>query len=89
MLVERSAALRARHGDGLPLTPPAEAFAGARGADDEGDDEGEGSDASLGIGPLAVSLGELPAVRFTGVVLANELLDNLPVRSGRLRRWLA
>ena len=36
------------------------------------------SGATVGIGPLVVSLGELPAVRFTGVVLANELLDNLP-----------
>ncbi len=30
------------------------------------------------IGPLVVSLGEMPAVHFTGVVVANELLDNLP-----------
>jgi SAM-dependent MidA family methyltransferase len=76
VLVERSAAQRSRHGDGLPLVPPAEAFAGARGADDEDDDDRSGT--AVGIGPLAVSLGELPAVRFSGVVLANELLDNLP-----------
>ncbi len=30
--------------------------------------------------PLATSLGELPTTQFTGVVLANELLDNLPFR---------
>jgi SAM-dependent MidA family methyltransferase len=77
VMVERSAAQRARHADGLPLAPPAEAFAGARGDDDEGDPEDEGRGSTLGIGPLVVSLGELPAVRFTGVVLANELLDNL------------
>jgi SAM-dependent MidA family methyltransferase len=33
-----------------------------------------------GRGPQFVSLGELPAGSFTGVVLANELLDNLPFR---------
>jgi SAM-dependent MidA family methyltransferase len=31
-----------------------------------------------GRGPLAISLAELPAGPFTGVVIANELLDNLP-----------
>jgi SAM-dependent MidA family methyltransferase len=31
-----------------------------------------------GVGPHFVSLGELPAGPFAGVVLANELLDNLP-----------
>ena len=30
-----------------------------------------------GRGPMASSLGELPATGFTGVVFANELLDNL------------
>ncbi len=32
VLVERSAAQRARHGDGLPLAPPAEAFTAPPGA---------------------------------------------------------
>jgi SAM-dependent MidA family methyltransferase len=31
-----------------------------------------------GLGPIVTSLAELPAVVFDGVVLANELLDNLP-----------
>jgi len=31
-----------------------------------------------GTGPIFVALGELPAVELSGVVLANELLDNLP-----------
>ncbi|MDP8936204.1 MAG: SAM-dependent methyltransferase, partial [Actinomycetota bacterium] len=33
-----------------------------------------------GQGPLATSLGRLPAGPFTGVVVANELVDNLPFR---------
>ncbi|MBA3655264.1 MAG: SAM-dependent methyltransferase [Actinobacteria bacterium] len=31
-------------------------------------------------GPVVTALTEMPALRFTGVVLANELLDNLPFR---------
>jgi NADH dehydrogenase [ubiquinone] 1 alpha subcomplex assembly factor 7 len=34
----------------------------------------------VGMGPIATALAELPAVPLTGVVLANELLDNLPFR---------
>jgi SAM-dependent MidA family methyltransferase len=74
LLVERSATQRARHAQGLPLVPRAEAFPGD---DRELDETPPGHDVR-GRGPLCVSLGELPAVRFTGVVLANELLDNLP-----------
>jgi SAM-dependent MidA family methyltransferase len=77
VMVERSAAQRAQHADGrLPLVPPAEAFSGGSGTDDDG--EGDEPLATRGIGPLAVSLADLPAVRFVGVVVANELLDNLP-----------
>jgi len=32
------------------------------------------------MGPLATALAELPAAPLTGVILANELLDNLPFR---------
>lgn len=75
VLVERSATQRALHAGGLPLVPAAEAFAGAEPAD-------EGSEVSAppasGRGPLAVSLGELPAGRYDGVVIATELLDNIP-----------
>jgi SAM-dependent MidA family methyltransferase len=61
VLVERSPALRERHGDHLPLATPATSL----GVPDAGD------------GPVVVSLAELPATPFTGVVVANELLDNL------------
>ena len=63
VLVERSPVLRDRHGDHLALSPPATSL-GVPGAGD---------------GPVVVSLAELPATSFTGVVLANELLDNLAV----------
>lgn len=36
--------------------------------------------ARAGSGPVFVSLAELPTARFEGVVIANELLDNLPLR---------
>jgi SAM-dependent MidA family methyltransferase len=44
-----------------------------------GDDD-DGPQRDPGRGPLVASLGELPAARFDGVVLANELLDNLAFR---------
>jgi SAM-dependent MidA family methyltransferase len=75
VLVERSVVLRARHRDHLPLAAAEEAFAVGTGDDEDADDP---ADAPTGIGPLVVSLAELPALRFRGVVLANELLDNLP-----------
>lgn len=62
VLVERSSVLRSRHGDHLALAPPATSL-GVPGAGD---------------GPIVVSLEDLPAATFTGVVIANELLDNLP-----------
>ena len=75
VLVERSATLRAEHERGLPVVLPMHAFAAAR----EPDDEDEQQARLLPDGPLVVSLESLPP---TGahVVLANELLDNLPVR---------
>lgn len=63
LLVERSAALRESHAAAVPLEPPSWALAGR----------------APGQGPTFASLGEMPAERFTGVVIANELLDNLPV----------
>ena len=85
VLVERSAALRARHGDHLQLAAPELAFPPI--ADPDGPDRPDGSDGSegqpvdpaAGTGPRVVSLGELPAFACADVVLANELLDNLPV----------
>ena len=72
VLVERSPALRARHGEHLPLTVPTQALPPAP-ADD--DDPIPAAD-----GPRFTSLADLPAGPLTGVVLANELLDNLPLR---------
>lgn len=65
VLVERTAAQRAQHRAQLPLEEPAFAFAPRRGG---------------AAGPIAVSLPDLPRVHARGVVLANELLDNLPFR---------
>ena len=76
VLVERSAALRARHGDHLQLATPELAFPPI--ADPDGPD-GHLVDPATGTGPRMVSLGELPAFACADVVLANELLDNLPV----------
>src|SRR5581483_3680271 len=75
VLVERSAALRARQaGGGLELELPAFALGPVEAAAD--DDEIEAHPVSA-TGPLVTSLAELPAQPFPGVVLANELLDNL------------
>src|SRR5205823_6339576 len=74
VLVERSASQRALHAEGLPLAPPEQAFAGSTASEAEGDER----PVAPGLGTLVVSIGELPAIRFTGVVVANELLDNLP-----------
>ena len=41
-----------------------------------------------GMGPIVTALDELPAVPLDGVVLANELLDNLPFRSSSAPRRL-
>lgn len=75
VLVEQSAALRTRHRDHLPITDPPLALA-PRLVD--GDDIEQLTDESFGSGPRFVSLAELPAISVEGVVLANELLDNLP-----------
>ncbi len=72
VLVERSPALRARQSDKLSLDPPTSVLAAGTGAED-------GADASPGAGPLFTSLADMPGQPFVGVVLANELLDNLPV----------
>lgn len=74
VLVDRSPAMRARHHEILALSPPQEAFADDEETGDEDDDE---VPPVRGRGPIAVSLGELPRLKVTGVVLANELLDNL------------
>lgn len=72
VLVERSDSLRERQAGRLPLELPSLVL-GPSGPDDEGDDG-----TRSGSGPLATSLAGFPAQPVTGVVLANELLDNLP-----------
>jgi NADH dehydrogenase [ubiquinone] 1 alpha subcomplex assembly factor 7 len=73
VLVERSLALRERQLGRLPLEPPGWAL-GPMGPTDPD----EPPSPQPGAGPLATSLAELPSGQFTGVVLANELLDNMP-----------
>lgn len=82
VLVERSAAQRARHAGGIPLAPPAMAFAP--------EDDDSPNPQPTGQGPLAVSLADLPRLAGPTVVLANELLDNLPFDLWERRdgRWL-
>jgi NADH dehydrogenase [ubiquinone] 1 alpha subcomplex assembly factor 7 len=76
VLVERSASLRAAHDRGLPLTMPAHAFVAGR----DPDEDEEAPRRPVPDGPIAVSLASLPPPESAHVVLANELLDNLPVR---------
>jgi SAM-dependent MidA family methyltransferase len=73
VLVERSDALRARHRDHLVLESAAHAF-----APDRTEDEEAGTVVDLPTGPIVVSLAELPRIE-AHVILANELLDNLPI----------
>ena len=73
VLVERSDALRGRHAEHLQLESAAHAFAPDRTEDEEDD-----GSLDLPIGPIVVSHAALPRVE-AHVVLANELLDNLPV----------
>jgi SAM-dependent MidA family methyltransferase len=75
LLVERSDRLRARQETVLPVEPAATVLGPVAPADDEDDD---GARVLPGGGPRVASLADLPAGSFVGVVLANELLDNLP-----------
>jgi len=75
VLVEQSQGLRAVHAGGLALEPASFVLGPSTGPDpDLGPQSGSGS------GPMVTSLAELPAGPLDGVVLANELLDNLPFR---------
>ncbi|MGH9124199.1 MAG: SAM-dependent methyltransferase [Acidimicrobiales bacterium] len=76
VLVERSARLRQVQGERLTLEHPALVLGPSRPNRDPDDDRAA---RVPGTGPLVTSLAELPAFPVTGVVLANELLDNLPV----------
>ncbi len=73
VLVEPSAARREEQRDRLELEPADEALGPfARPSPDDA------ASPVAGSGPVCVSLDELPALELTAVVLANELLDNLP-----------
>ena len=73
VLVEISSALRAEQRERLNLEPADEALGPfAREVPDDA------PIAVSGSGPVFVSLEELPALELTGLVFANELLDNLP-----------
>ncbi|MFI5045824.1 MAG: SAM-dependent methyltransferase [Acidimicrobiia bacterium] len=75
LLVERSLALRDTQRELLTLEPLEDAIGPTSVVDDDQD-----AVPVTGAGPIVASLGELPVLPFTGVVLANELLDNLPFR---------
>ncbi|MFO7591824.1 MAG: SAM-dependent methyltransferase [Acidimicrobiia bacterium] len=76
VLVERSPRLREEQRELLSLEPADEAL-GPFLASTDPDDPARPLPRT---GPIVSSLGELPSVEVDGVVLANELLDNLPVR---------
>ena len=83
VLIERSAALRDAQRELLQVEP----FEDALGPVVRDDD-----DAPVpvgGMGPIVTALDDLPSVALDGVVLANELLDNLPFRvvERRDRAW--
>ncbi|HEX2040682.1 MAG TPA: SAM-dependent methyltransferase [Acidimicrobiales bacterium] len=71
VLVERSEALREQQAGTVPLEPPHWAIGPTEHEEDE-------VRPMAGVGPLFTSLADMPAQPFTGVVLANELLDDLP-----------
>jgi SAM-dependent MidA family methyltransferase len=76
VMVERSAVLRSEQRDLLTVEPAEEALGPVLlGNDPQEDDEWV-----PGTGPIVASIDELPGIGFEGVVVANELLDNLPVR---------
>lgn len=72
VLVERSEALRAQHARHLPLEPAGVAFATVADPDDDS------ARVPPPLGPIVVSLAELPRLPGPCTVIANELLDNLP-----------
>ncbi len=76
VLVERSAAQRARHGAHLPLELPEAAFASAP----DPDEDIELATPPTPRGPIVVSMADTPRATGPCIVFANELLDNLPFR---------
>jgi SAM-dependent MidA family methyltransferase len=75
VLVERSQTLRDDAGEHLRIEPAAEVLGPAIRTDPE-----EAPEPVPGTGPIVTALAELPAGPFPGLVVANELFDNLPFR---------
>jgi len=76
VLVERSAALRAAQRELLAVEPADRALGPSVRIEPD-----EAPLPVTGVGPIVTALGELPALEIpAGVVIANELLDNLPFR---------
>jgi SAM-dependent MidA family methyltransferase len=76
VLVERSPVLRAQQRELLTLEPADEALGPfTRRADPD-----DVPEPVRNTGPIVTSIDDLPAIRVEGVVIANELLDNLPIR---------
>ena len=75
VLVERSDALRAEQRELLVLEPVEDAVGPTVVVDEDME-----AVPVTGAGPIVTSLAELPVVGLRGVVLVNELLDNLPFR---------
>jgi SAM-dependent MidA family methyltransferase len=76
VLVERSATLRAEQRELLAIEPADRALGPAVRVEPD-----EAPRPVTGVGPLTTSLPELPALEIpAGIVIANELLDNLPFR---------
>jgi SAM-dependent MidA family methyltransferase len=73
VLVEVSPVLRDEQRRTLPIEPPDEVLGAFRTVD-----PADAPEPVTGLGPIVTQLGEMPAVALDGVVLANELLDNLP-----------
>lgn len=80
LLVERSAPMRQAQAAKLTLEPGAQVLGAAAVPGANADDFDASPPLVTGMGPLLASLLQSPAGPFTGVVLANELLDNLPFR---------
>jgi SAM-dependent MidA family methyltransferase len=78
VLVERSDVLREAQRELLVLEPPEDALGPTTTSED--DDDRETRRPVTGMGPIVTALAALPASPLSGVVIANELLDNLPFR---------
>lgn len=78
LLVERSERLRSKQTARLPIEPAAHVLGPVDPSGEDDDDDGTGVRVLPGGGPRFASLADLPASPVVGVVLANELLDNLP-----------